>query len=326
MIRIIKPDVFIDFVSKFKIAIVISLLVIAVGIASLVVQGGPKLGIEFKGGTSIEVQFNKPVKVVDLRNAIKLSPSFKDSKIQSFGKTNQEFIMYTKASTSSTTKNIEDELKTSLDKKFKNSYTILKVDMVGPKIGKEFKDKGIEATIIALFAILIYISIRFQYRFALGAIAALTHDVLITVGFLSLFGYEFTLDVVAAILTIVGYSINDTIVIFDRIREKVNNNRKLSNADAINKGVNETLSRTILTAGTTLFVVLALYLFGGHDLKGLSFALLVGIISGTYSSIFIASPILLIFKGPLIPEKKEVESTDRFKQNIEFDMKNVRGS
>ncbi len=326
MIQIVKPGILIDFVAKFKIAIGISLLLILIGVGNLIMQGGPKLGIEFKGGTSIQLQFDKPIEVTELRKAVSSIKTFKDSRIQSFGGTNQQFIIYTKASTSSTTKNIEGELKQALDKYFHSGYKIMKVDMVGPKIGKEFRDKGIEAVIIALIAILIYISIRFQYRFALGAITALFHDVLITVGFLSLFGYEFTLDVVAAILTIVGYSINDTIVIYDRIREKVKNNRKLSNVEAINKGVSETLSRTILTAGTTLFVVLALYLFGGHALKGMSFALLVGIISGTYSSIFIASPVLLIFKGPLIPEKKEVDSADRFKQQIEFDMKNIRGN
>ncbi len=326
MIRIVKPDILIDFVSKFKLAIGISLVLILIGMGSLVMQGGPKLGIEFKGGTSIQLQFNKPINVVDLRKAVASLKTFKDSRIQSFGGTNQHYIIYTKTSTSSTTQNIEDKLKSVLDKQFHSNYKIMKVDMVGPKIGKEFRDKGLEAIIIALLAILIYISIRFQYRFAFGAIAALFHDVLITVGFLSLFGYEFTLDVVAAILTIVGYSINDTIVIYDRIREKVKNNRKMSPTEAINKGVSETLSRTILTAGTTLFVVLALYLFGGHALKGMSFALLVGIVSGTYSSIFIASPVLLAFKGPLIPEKKEEDSADRFKQQIEFDMKNVRGN
>ncbi len=326
MIQIIKPGVLINFVSKFRIAIAISLVLIAIGMANLVMQGGPKLGIEFKGGTSIQLKFDKSINVVDLRKAISALKIFKDSRIQSFGSTNQQFIIYTKVSTSSTTKNIEGYLKNTLSKKFGSSYTIMKVDMVGPKIGKEFRDKGIEAIVLALLAILIYISIRFQYRFALGAIAALFHDVLITVGFLSIFGYEFTLDVVAAILTIVGYSINDTIVIFDRIREKVRNNNKLSNVEAINKGVSETLSRTILTAGTTLFVVLSLYIFGGHALKGMSFALLVGIISGTYSSIFIASPILLAFKGKLMPEKKEENSADRFKQKVEFDMKNIRGN
>ncbi len=325
MIQIVKPGILIDFVSKFKIAISISLVLILAGIASLIMQGGPKLGIEFKGGTSIQIKFDKPVNVVDLRNAITVSKNFKYAKIQSFGGENKQFIIYTKASTSSTTKSIEDDLKRVLTKKFGSSYKIMKVDMVGPKVGKEFRDKGIEAIVIALLAVLIYVSIRFQYRFGVGAIVALFHDVLITVGFLSIFGFQFTLDVVAAILTIVGYSVNDTIVIFDRIRERVKSNRKLSRVEAINIGISETLSRTILTSGTVLFVVLALYIFGGHALKGMSFALLVGVISGTYSSIFIASPILLAFKGELIPEKKEEESTDRFKQKIEFDMKNLRG-
>ncbi|WP_022670258.1 protein translocase subunit SecF [Hippea alviniae] len=324
MIQIVKPNVFIDFVSKFKIAISISILLIIIGIGNLIVKG-PKFGIEFKGGTSIQVEFDKPINVAQLRDAIKSDKIFTDSRIQNIGNSNRRFIIYTKVSTSSTTSSIEGKLKKLLDKRFGKGYKILEVDMVGPKIGKEFRDKGIIAIVLSLLAILIYISLRFQYRFAIGAIVALVHDVLITIGFLSLFGYEFTLDVVAAILTIVGYSVNDTIVIFDRIREKVRENRKLSSVEAINKGISETLSRTVLTAGTTLFVVIALYLFGGHALKGMSFALLVGIISGTYSSIFIASPILLLFKGELMPEKKEEDSTDRFKQRIEFDIKQRGG-
>ncbi|WP_025209811.1 protein translocase subunit SecF [Hippea sp. KM1] len=318
MVQFIKPGILIDFVSKFKIAISLSLILILIGVGHLIWKG-PKLGIEFKGGTSIQVEFDKPVNVSALRDAIKNSKFFADSRIQNIGGSNKRYIIYTKVSTSSTTTSIESKLKELLDKQFKGGYKILEVDMVGPKVGKEFRDKGIIAIVLSLIAILIYISLRFQYRFAIGAILALVHDVLITVGFLSIFGYEFTLDVVAAILTIVGYSVNDTIVIFDRIREKVKTNRKLSNTEAINMGVSETLSRTILTAGTTLFVVLSLYLFGGHALKGMSFALLVGIISGTYSSIFIASPTLLMFKGELIPQKKEVDSTEKFKQKFEFD-------
>ncbi len=324
MVQIVKPGVLIDFVSKFKVAVSISIILIIIGIGHLIIKG-PKLGIEFKGGTSIQLEFNKPIKVTQLRNAIKGSKIFSDSRIQNIGSSSERFIIYTKVSTSSTTKSIEDSLQPLLKKEFGDSFKILEVDMVGPKIGKEFRDKGIIAIVLSLIAILIYISLRFQYRFAFGAILALVHDVLITVVFLSLFGYEFTLDVVAAILTIVGYSVNDTIVIFDRIREKVKANRKLSNVESINQGISETLSRTVLTAGTTLFVVLALFLFGGHALKGMSFSLLVGIISGTYSSIFIASPVLLLFKGQLIPEKKEEESTDRFKQQIDFDLKQRGG-
>ncbi|WP_051904459.1 protein translocase subunit SecF [Hippea jasoniae] len=320
MIQIVKPNIFIDFVSKFKVAAALSLLLIIIGIGNLVIKG-PKFGIEFKGGTSIQLAFDKPIQITKLRDAIKDSKIFKDSKIQNIGSSNKRFIIYTKVSTSSTTSSIEAVLKKLLDPVFGSHYKILEVDMVGPKIGKEFRDKGIIAIVLSLLAILIYITIRFQYRFAVGAIVALIHDVLITVGFLSLFGYEFTLDVVAAILTIVGYSVNDTIVIFDRIREKVRQNRNLSNEEAINRGISETLSRTVLTAGTTLFVVISLFLFGGHALKGMSFALLVGIISGTYSSIFIASPILLLFKGKLMPEKKEVESTEAFKKRIEQEVR-----
>ena len=320
MIQIVKPNIFIDFVSKFKVAAALSLLLIIIGIGNLVIKG-PKFGIEFKGGTSIQLAFDKPIQITKLRDAIKDSKIFKDSKIQNIGSSNKRFIIYTKVSTSSTTSSIEAVLKKLLDPVFGSHYKILEVDMVGPKIGKEFRDKGIIAIVLSLLAILIYITIRFQYRFAVGAIVALIHDVLITVGFLSLFGYEFTLDVVAAILTIVGYSVNDTIVIFDRIREKVRQNRNLSNEEAINRGISETLSRTVLTAGTTLFVVISLFLFGGHALKGMSFALLVGIISGTYSSIFIASPILLLFKGKLMPEKKEVDSTEAFKKRIEQEVR-----
>ncbi len=324
MIEIVKPDIYIDFVKRFKYAIAISIILILIGMGVMIANGGPKLGIEFKGGTSIHIAFNKPIKISALRAVIKNAPYFKDASIQEFGSGNKQFLIYTKLSTSSTTKSIENQLKKYLNERFSGEYKILKVEMIGPAIGKEFQKDALFAIFLSFIAILIYITIRFQFRFGIGALLALFHDILMTVGFLCIFGYTFNLDVIAAILTLIGYSVNDTIVIFDRIREKVRTNRKLNNIEAINRGISETLSRTILTAGTVVFVVLALFLFGGHTLKGMSFALLVGTISGTYSSIFIASPVLLMFKGPLMPEKKEKDSVERFKEQVEFDIKNVR--
>ncbi|MGE4547493.1 MAG: protein translocase subunit SecF, partial [Desulfurella sp.] len=213
------------------------------------------------------------------------------------------------------------EIAKSLAKYGPNAYQILKVNVIGPKIGSDFTKKAIIAVLLSFLGILIYISIRFRYNFAVASVASLVHDVLITLGFLSLFNYELTLDVIAALLTIVGYSVNDTVIIFDRIREKLKNDPKLSKIDAINIGISETLSRTIITSSTVILVTLILFLFGGSVLKGMSFALLIGFITGTYSSIFIAPPVLFLFKGPLLPEakKQDVAPEELFKRSYKIE-------
>ena len=286
----IKPNVNIDFIGKRKIFISISVALILIGLISIVVKGGLKYGIDFAGGTIIQVKFNKHVTIGDLRKVIKKGT------IQNFGDTGDEFLIrypLTKADT----EKLQQSLKLKLTKSFgKNSFEIRRVEMVGPKIGKDLRRKGVIAVIISLIGILIYVTIRFEFRFALGAVLALFHDVLITLGIFSILNKEFDLTVLAAFLTIVGYSLNDTIIVFDRIRENMGKYIRTKFPVLINKSVNETLSRTILTSGTTFFVVLALFLFGGGVIHDFALALLIGIIVGTYSSIYIASPLVLLFE------------------------------
>lgn len=286
----IKPGVNIDFVSKRKIFISISLAIIIIGLISITMKKGLKYGIDFAGGTIIQVKFNKPVTINDLRKVVK------KARIQNFGDSGNEFLIRYSL-TKADTEQLQQNLKKKLTETFgKNSFEIRRVEMVGPKIGKDLRRKGAIAILISLIGILIYVTLRFEFRFALGAVIALFHDVLITLGIFSILNKEFDLTVVAAFLTIVGYSLNDTIIVFDRIRENMKKFVKGNFPNIINKSINETLSRTILTSGTTLFVVLALFIFGGGVIHDFALALLIGIIVGTYSSIYIASPILLFFE------------------------------
>ena len=286
----IKPGINIDFVEKRKIFITCSLIIILIGIISLVVKGGPRYGVDFAGGTLTQIKFKKSVTINQLRKTMGKSVS-----IQNFGENNEYLLRF--AQTSSDTSGLAKEIKDKLTKAFgKDSFEIRRIEMVGPKIGKDLREKGLLSIIVALIGILIYISVRFEFRFALGAIIALCHDVLITLGVFSLLNKEIDLTTLAAFLTIVGYSLNDTIIVYDRIRENMKKYVKGNFPNIINRSVNETLSRTILTSGTTLFVVLALFLFGGGVIHDFSLALLIGIVVGTYSSIYIASPVLIFFE------------------------------
>ncbi len=287
----IKPGINIDFVGKRKIFISMSITLILIGIISLIIKGGPKYGIDFAGGTIVQIKFKKPTKISELRKAMG-----KNVSVQSFGDSGDEFLLRFSQS-SADTEALSKDITARLIKSFgKNSYEIRRIEMVGPKIGKDLRKKGLLAVIVALIGILIYVSVRFEFRFALGAIIALVHDVLITLGMFSILNKEIDLTVLAAFLTIVGYSLNDTIIVYDRIRENMKKYVKGLFGNIINRSINETLSRTILTSGTTLFVVLALFLFGGGVIHDFALALLIGIIVGTYSSIYIASPILLLFE------------------------------
>ncbi|MGB9755420.1 MAG: protein translocase subunit SecF, partial [Desulfurella sp.] len=300
MLHIFKPDIKVDFVSKFKWGIYLSITLIVIGLISLIVKNGFKVGIEFKGGTSIILQTKNNLGTGEVRSLLEKSNYFKHMAIENYGNTNGQYLVEIPLSNVNNDV-LNAEMAKSFAKYGPKSYQILKVNVIGPKIGKDFTRNAIIAVFLSLIGILIYIAIRFRYNFAVASVASLVHDVLITMGLLSLFNYEITLDVIAALLTIVGYSVNDTVIIFDRIREKLRNNPKLSKIDAINTGISETLSRTIITSSTVIVVTLILFLFGGSVLRGMSFALLVGFITGTYSSIFIAPPVLFLFKGPLLP-------------------------
>lgn len=320
MLHIFKPDLKVDFVSKFKWGIYLSLTLIAIGLISLIAKNGFKVGIEFKGGTAIILQTKNNLGTGEVRSLLEKSNYFKHMSIENYGDTSGQYLVEIPLSNVNNDV-LNAEIAKSFAKYGPQFYQILKVNVIGPKIGKDFTKNAIIAVLLSLVGILIYIAIRFRYNFAVASVASLVHDVLITLGLLSLFNYEITLDVIAALLTIVGYSVNDTVIIFDRIREKLRNQPKLSKTDAVNLGISETLSRTVITSSTVILVTLILFLFGGSVLKGMSFALLVGFITGTYSSIFIASPVLFLFKGPLLPEakKQDVASEEMFKRSYKIE-------
>jgi len=302
--ELIKPGTNINFVGKMKIAFMISLGVIAIGIASLVVHGGLNLGIDFAGGTLVQVKFSEATNVDKIRDALG-TINLENSIIQQFGyKINNEYLIKTEKS-SSELKGLSDNIGEALATVYsKDEFEIRRVEVVGPKVGKDLRQKGILAIVYAMIGILIYITWRFEFRYAIGAILALSHDVLITVGVFSLLNKEFTLPIIAALLTIIGYSLNDTIVVYDRIRENLRGLKKGGLEHIINSSVNQTLSRTILTSGTTLLVVGALFFLGGAVIHDFAFALLIGVIIGTYSSIFIASPIVLAWES-VKPSKRK---------------------
>ncbi len=275
----------IDFIGKRKITYFISLCLIIVGITSLSLRGRENLGIDFSGGTLAEFRFEKPVSADQIRQVLK-EIDLGDSTIQEY-KDKRDILIRTRADASD---KIINKFKTDFSQ---NKFDILRVEKVGPAVGKDLTTKAIQALFFALIGICIYVSLRFEFRFAIAAIVALLHDVIISAGVLSLSGREFSVPVIAALLTVVGYSINDTIVVFDRIREDTRLMRKANYQEIINLSINQTLSRTLLTSLTTLLVVSALFFLGGAVINDFAFVLLVGIIVGTYSSIFVASPLLV---------------------------------
>ena len=300
--RIIK-DTNIQFMSQKKLGAFLSGTVIILGIISLILAGGPLLSIDFKGGTLLAVHFEEPVDVNEFRSAMSnvnidgQSFDFSKAEIKLFGGPNDISIRipHMDQEPENFAQKIIKFLKDSFSNKIPESDSdfILSIEKVGPKIGAELSNKAILAILSSLGLILFYISIRFEFNFALGAIAALTHDVFVTLGIFSIMGYEISLPIIAAFLTIVGYSLNDTIVIFDRVRENVKSMKRLSYSEIIDKSINDSLSRTIVTSITTFMVVLILWLFGGEVINLFAFAMMVGVIVGTYSSIFVACPLVL---------------------------------
>ena len=300
--RIIK-ETHIDFMSRTFFAGCLSAILIIIGIASIVMNGGPKLSIDFKGGTLVAVNFTEPVDINKIRSSMAevsidgQTFDFSKEEIKHFGdETNVAIRLASLENEPPRFSNRVAESLASVYPEFvpeEKQDFILSIDKVGPKVGAELSGDAILAILYALGFILIYISIRFEFKYAVGAIAALTHDVLITLGVFSVLGYEISLAVIAAFLTIVGYSLNDTIVIFDRVRENVKASKGASMESVINQSINESLSRTIVTSLTTFLVVLILFLVGGEVIHTFSFAMLIGVIIGTYSSIFVASPVVI---------------------------------
>ncbi|WP_373031045.1 protein translocase subunit SecF [Sulfurovum sp.] len=265
----------------------VTVLIIALG---LIIGKGFNYGIDFAGGTLIQVQYEGKAPIEKVREAIDLDKSYEGATVTFFGG-EDEVVIRTKTSSKALGEDVGDKMRTLLQDT--GNFEVRRVDMVGAKVGSELREKGLMAMVLAIIGILIYVSFRFEWRFAVASVMALMHDVTIAMGMIVLFNVEVNLDILAALLTILGYSLNDTIIVFDRIREGV---RTIKNPDLgaiIDESVTRTLSRTTLTSLTTFFVVLTLYLFGGEIINGFSFTLLVGIIVGTYSSIFVASPILM---------------------------------
>ena len=337
--QFIKPDININFIGIRKSALALSLILVVISLVSLVIHKGPRYGVDFSGGLSIQVKFQDKVTVGDITKAI-VPLGLEGASVQRFGvPTDNEFQI--RSSMSVMKEDLSDSLKTALTQSTGVPVVDISVEMVGPQASKDLREKALFAIFFALLLLEIYISGRFELKwslsalmaaaigipvyfilqfdlgagltfvillalvislvfcwylklkYALGAIVALVHDLIITMGIFSLLNIEITLQIVAALLTIIGYSLNDTIIVYDRIRENVAKNTKEPFPQVINKSINETLSRTTLTSLLTLLVVLALYVFGGSVIHHFAFAMLIGIIVGTYSSIYVASPILI---------------------------------
>jgi len=297
--EIIKPGTNFDFVGKIKITTGISVALIIISILSVVLHRGLNLGIEFAGGTIIQIKFSQTATADDIRKTF-TDINISDAIIQEIGK--DEVIVRTNHPAD---KEFQASVGEAMTKQFgEGNFEIRKIEFVGPKVGADLRNKAILAIILSCLGMLIYIALRFEFRYGLGGVIALIHDTIVTIGALSLLNKEFTLAVIAALLTIIGYSINDTIVVFDRIRENRRKDLRTKLADVINSSINETLSRTILTSLTVVLVLVALFFLGGPVIHDFSFALLVGVIVGTYSSIFIASPIVLFFEGSKLSRGK----------------------
>ena len=340
--RFIKPDINIDFIGKKNIAFILSIACVAISVLSLIFHGGPRLGIDFAGGTLVQIKFKTPVQIDAIKTGLNTIGLAKSS-VQQFGlQVDNEFLIRTEISYGSG-EGFSSDLKKALEESTGNAVDIRRIEMVGPQVGKDLREKALFAIFYALLFITIYISGRFELKwilsgvvaaaligavylfdlfnvsipfligaallvslvvfwflelkYAMGAIVALIHDVIITIGIFSIFDREFTLPIVAALLTIVGYSLNDTIIVFDRIRENLKKFHKKPLVYVVNRSINETLSRTILTSLTTLVVVVTLFVLGGGIIHDFAFALIIGVAVGTYSSIFVASPILLAWQN-----------------------------
>jgi len=284
-----------DIVSKRKMGYFFSGTLILISILSLILHGGPRYNIDFTGGTFIQMKFQKDIEIQPLRKVLEKA-GYSEVELKHFGAPNEVAI---RAGVEHPIEEVSSGIKAALDKAMpENPYSIERIEKVGPKVGHELIIEAMLAIFWAMVLILFYIMWRFEFKFSIGAIIALVHDVTITMGIFSVFNIEISAPIIAAVLTIVGYSLNDTIVVYDRIRENLRTMGKNARdiTEPVNRSINETLSRTVVTSLTTLFVVVVLYFFGGEVLRTFALALIIGIVVGTYSSIFIASPIVVDWK------------------------------
>ena len=277
-------------------AVAFSCLVIAGGAAMAALQGGLSLGIDFSGGTNVIVQFDEPVTEGEVRAAV--GGVVDESVVQQYGDPDSnEILIRLPQSGPEVGTSLEEganAVVAALEQSPVGGFTVIGQELVGPRIGEELQRRGVNAFVFAMLGILVYIALRFRFSFAVGAIIAVVHDILITLSLLTFFGFDLSLNVVAAMLTITGYSVNDSIVVFDRVRENLRRMRRDAFDKLVNASINQTLSRTIITSGTTAFAVLALFLFGGEVLRGFAFTMFVGVLSGTYSTIFIAAAAAIV--------------------------------
>lgn len=301
--ELVKPGININFVGRLKYAVAFSLVLTVICMASIVYKG-LNYGIDFAGGTLVQIKFYKAIPADDIRSVIS-KIGIDDSVIQPFG--TDEIVIRT-AKSSSEIKGFSTMIEDSLNTAYgKGAFHVQRVEVVGPKVGKDLTQKAIMAVVFSWIGMLIYIAFRFEFRHAVGGIVGVIHDVIVVMGIFSIFNIEFTLTIVAALLTIIGYSIHDTIVVFDRVRENVRKDPKKDIHTIMNESINQTLSRTILTSFTVVLVVAVLYIFGGAVIHDFAFALLVGVIFGTYSSVFIACPVVLAwgkYKPSALKKKK----------------------
>src|SRR3989338_7472938 len=291
----IKPGTRIPFTKYRRVAAILSTLV-NIAVLALLFAKGPNLGVDFAGGTMVHLKFQQKVSIPEIRQALGKS-ALGDTVIQDFGQDGSNEFMVRLEKTSVQIGALGEDIRRGLANQFgQDSFEVRRVESVGPKVGKDLRERGIWSVIAATLMMGVYIWVRFGLHFGLGAVIALIHDVLVTVGALLVAQYEFDLTIVAALLTIVGFSVNDTVVICDRIRENMRKSRREGLESIINTSINETISRTILTTGTALMVLIALFFLGGGVIRPFAFALLVGFSSGVYSTIFIASPVILLWE------------------------------
>lgn len=287
--EVFKYDDPISFMGKSKRVGLLSIVAVIISLG-IVFTKGLNYGIDFEGGTLIQVKYEGKAPINEVRKAIDTEKSYEGATVTFFG-SEDEVVIRTKMSSKALGEDVADKVRTLL--KNTGNFEVRRVDMVGAKVGSELREQGLMAMLLAIIGILIYVSFRFEWRFAVASVIALVHDVSIAMGMIVLFNVEVNLDILAAMLTLLGYSLNDTIIVFDRIREGIRTSKDPNLGMIIDESVTRTLSRTTLTSMTTLLVVLMLYIFGGEIIEGFSFTLLVGIIVGTHSSIFVASPILM---------------------------------
>jgi preprotein translocase subunit SecF len=301
----------IDFIGARKIAAVCSIVLIIAGAYSLS-TAGLNYGIDFSGGTKVELAYSNEVSVTDLRGILE-GGGYSESVVQYFG-SNKEILIRIPLSEENSSAEVSTRIVELLNASSVGEGEVRSVEFVGPTFGKELFEKGILALIYALIGVMIYVAFRFEWKFSLGSVVALVHDIAITVGLFSLLQLEFTLPVLAALLAVIGYSLNDTIVVFDRIRENFRRLRETDTKETMNISINQTLPRTILTSLTTLLVLFALYVYGGDALNGFAATLIIGVLIGTYSSIFVASPTVLALGAKaedLLVEEVEKEGADQ---------------